>query len=379
MPGNDNFRAPFKYTIPITRASADDGELYIEGEASGPELDTFGTRIDVGLMERFVEQIQTRVANQDPIAYRDTHGMGVTGDNGVLVDLGDLVAAAITPEDHLHVRVHLDKENPAAVFLHRKVAAGKRYGMSIGGNVLSFKDEYSSDAGKIIRRFSDVVLDHIANTTQPSWTPSLGTVLTRAVDKALEGDNVADEIVPAPETPVTGAPEATPAEATPETPAEATSETAEEHAAHAHAHEEEPVATPEPVPAVRMIEATALAPVADAVAALSAAVAALTLPAQPVSLTLSAAPNDAARSVQSESPVTENDDLAVLRTGLESLQTELATANDRIRQLESEPAGSQPEVIERDGGALRDELGKLSPHERLLLGLQAARAAQDTK
>jgi len=375
MPGN--VRAPFKYTIPITRAISENDELFLEGEASGPEIDTFGTRIHPDVVSGFAEQIQTRAQMGDPIPYRDTHGQGVTGDQPVMADFGELVAATVTDDHHLRVRVRLDTENPAARFLHKQIERGKRYGMSVGGNVQDFRDEYAKESGRIVRTFTSVILDHIANTSQPSWTPSLGTVLMRAVDRALEGENM-DEAVLAPETPaVEGAEEATAeattevtAEAVAEVTAEATQETPEETTTEATAEEE--TATPE----VHTIEATALQPVADAITALASAVS--TLMATPVPATVAVArsdTNDAARSVPSESPVAGNDEVAVLRTAFESLRTELAQANDRIRQLEAEPAGNQPQVIERTETNVKDELSKMTPHERLLLGLQAAKAA----
>lgn len=372
--------APFKYTIPITRATSNEaGELFLEGEASGPEVDTFGTRIAPSLLERFADQIVTRADLGDPIPYRDTHAQGVTGDNPVMSDLGELVAAVLDEDSHLRVRVRLDRENPAARFLHTQIARGKRYGMSIGGTVVDFADEYVKESGRIVRTFTNVVLDHIANTSQPSWTPSLGTVLMRAVEKALEGENM-DAEVPAPETPAAEGAEETQAEAAVEqtaTEAEAVEETAaEETTDQAVAEEEQPEAA-------RTIEVTALQPVADAVAALASAVGNLmAIPAlapAPV-VARSESTDDAARSVESESPVAGNDEVAVLRTAIESLRTELATANDRIAQLEAEPAGDTPEVIERsESTVIREELSKLTPHQRLVIGLEAANKAAKTK
>lgn len=380
MPGHVS--APFKYTIPVLRATSNEaGELFLEGEASGPEVDTFGTRIDPSLLVHFAEQIVTRASIGDPIPYRDTHGQGVTGDNPVMSDLGELVAAVLTPEDHLLVRVRLDKENPAALYLHKQITRGKRFGMSIGGTVVDFADEYVRETGRIVRTFKNVVLDHIANTSQPSWTPSLGTVLMRAVEKAI-GENM-DPEVPAPETPAAEGAEETPVEAAAveETVVAAEEAPAEEPAAEETADE---AVAEEPTAEVRTIEVTALQPIADAVTALASAMGNLmaipTTPAVAPVVARSEASDDAARSVESESPVTGNDEVAVLRTAIESLQTELAKANDRIAQLEAEPAGTAPDVIERsESTVLRDELSKLDPHQRLLVGLQAAKAANTPK
>lgn len=365
MPGSDKFRAPFKYTISITRATAENGELFLEGEASGPELDSYGTRMDPSVVESFARQIQQRAESGEPIPYRDTHGMGVTGDNGVMVDLGELVAAAVTEDDHLHVRVRLDTENPAAAFLHKQVQRGKRYGMSVGGEVTDYADEYVKELGRVVRTFKGVILDHIANTSQPSWTPSLGTVLMRAVEKALEGENMDPDVL-APETPeVEGATETPAVEAAEES---VTEEQVEETPADEVEEPEAPA-----IEEARTIEVSALQPIQDAVAALASAISAVLAPTPaPATATvqLSDGANDAAPSVESESPVAEND-LSALRSAVESLQAELATANDRIKQLEEEPAGNQPPVIERSETDLRGEISKLPAHERLLLGLRA--------
>lgn len=370
-------RAPFKYTLPITRAFEQDGELYIRGEASGPEVDLFDTRMDPALIDSFAGQIQTRAAEGMPLVYRDTHNP-----DGVLTELGELVEASVTDTSHLYVTVRLDRENPAAKHLHAQLLRGKKYGMSIGGTVVDYVDEYVESMGRVIRRFTNVVLDHIANTTMPAWTPSLGTVLTRAVEKALTEESTLENEELAPEQPETeGEQESTATEGTTEESTEETPETpAVEEAAEEHTHEEEaetPAAEEEPAEA-RMIEATALAPVAEAAQALVTALAALTAPAaaDEAPAAEAAEPTDAARSVESESPVVAgNDELAVLRSAVESLRTELASANDRIRQLEAEPAGDQPDVIQRTEPDLMEELGKLDPHVRLVAGLQAAKAA----
>lgn len=363
-------RAPFKYTLPITRAYEQDGELFIRGEASGPEVDLFDTRMDPALIDSFAGQIQTRNAEGQPLVYRDTHNP-----DGVLTELGELVEASVTDTQHLYVTVRLDRDNPASRHLHTQLQRGKKYGMSIGGTVVDYVDEYVESIGRVIRRFTNVVLDHIANTTMPAWTPSLGTVLTRAVEKALTEESTLENEELAPEQPET--------EGTQETPEEEVVETPEAEEEHTHDdtcdHEDEEAADEEPSQPeaqVRVITAEELAPIADAVATLASAVAALTATPASAGGDPAPEPTDAARSVESESPVAENDEMVVMRAAIETLRTELAQANDRIRQLEAEPAGDEPGVIERTAETdLREELAALDPHTRLVLGLQAAKAA----
>ena len=208
----------FKYTIPITKSTADEDGLYIEGAATGPEVDLQDERIAPEAIADFARQIKDRHASGDPIPYYDEHDKG---GRSVLKHLGDLVDGSITEKGHLWVRVRLNDDNPAATFLYRQINAGKKYGMSVSGDVPDggWADELVKSIGKRIRTFKQVILTHIANTTRPVWTPSFGTVLNRAIEKALsEGETMAEETV-VESTKVTQ-------ETTTETPAEETVETA---------------------------------------------------------------------------------------------------------------------------------------------------------
>lgn len=363
----DHASAPFKYTMPIARAIVEDDELYIIGEATGPEVDAFDTRMRPELIRDFANQIKERAAAGDPIRYTDSHNP-----DGVLSELGELVDAGVSDQQHLVVKVRLDKENEAARFLHRSLQRGKRYGMSIGGSVVGWMDEYVKEVGRIVRTFTKVVITHIANTTMPAWTPSLGTVLARAVEKAVvEGVSVNNDSTS--ETPQTEGVEETKAPVTEvaapaaEVVAAAVTEPAPvaEIAASTEAPAEVAAAPAPETPAPNMIPASALTPIADAVASLANAFNKLMPTAQP----------DAARSLTSEPPVAGNDEMVVLRTAVDSLRTDLASANARIKQLENEPEGNQPPVLERSETNVFDELAKLPPHQRLLIGLEAAKTA----
>lgn len=198
--------AGFKYTIPITKSTADEDGLYIYGEATGPEVDMQDEALAPEAIESFAQQIKQRAADGNPVPYLDEHPKDVG--RGVLRHLGDLVDGGITEKGHLWVKVRLHEDNPAATFLYRQINAGKQFGMSVSGDVTSWADNLNKALGRKIRTFKSIVLNHIANTTKPVWTPSFGTVLNRAIDKALsEGETMAEEIVVEPtnieETPAT--------------------------------------------------------------------------------------------------------------------------------------------------------------------------------
>ncbi len=186
--------ARFKYTVPISKAEADDDGLYLYGEAAGTEVDKHQERMSPEAIKAFAQQIKDRYFEGSPIPYVDEHDKATSG-RGVLRHLGDVVDGGITGEDHLWVKVRLNEKNPAATFLYSQIVdEGKQYGMSIQGQVLEFVDEIAKAVGSKIRTFKSVVLDHIANTTKPVWTPSLGTVLNRAVIKALEDEGNGEDM-----------------------------------------------------------------------------------------------------------------------------------------------------------------------------------------
>jgi hypothetical protein len=231
----------FKYTMPIEKAEQREDGYYIVGLASGPEIDKDGERIAPEGIARFAEQINARVAKGDPIPYRDAHLK-----DGVLIDLGYIVKGWIDPEFHLGIEVRLDEDNPAAMSLYKQLKKGKQYGMSVAGRVVDFTRTFVQEVGKSVTTFRDVELAEISNTTRPVWTPSFGTVLSKAIDAAQDaessvakGENpvddtellsTQDDTTPAAEEAVDEAQKAESEEAAPEAATEDTTEKAEETA-----------------------------------------------------------------------------------------------------------------------------------------------------
>lgn len=180
--------ANWRITFPIEKAERRDDGLYITGLASGPEIDSEGERMERSLIHKFADQINSGggLSLDDRLVYRDAHAP-----DGVLRDLGWVTKAWVTDEGHLGVEVRLDELNPAATYLFRQLDRGKKYGMSVAGKVLDFVDEFVSELGKTVRTYRDVVLTEISNTTRPAWTPSFGSVLSKAIDDAAEAESLA--------------------------------------------------------------------------------------------------------------------------------------------------------------------------------------------
>jgi hypothetical protein len=184
--------APFRYTFPILKAEQREDGRYITGEASGPEIDATNERMSPECIVQFAQQITDMAAAGTPLVYRDAHAS-----DGVLRDLGEITRAWVDDRTHMGIEVKLEDGNPAADWLFNSITTKKRkWGMSIAGMVKDYADEFVAEVGKVIRTYKDVILTEISNTTRPAWTPSFGTVLSKAIDEATaesEGENVDEQ------------------------------------------------------------------------------------------------------------------------------------------------------------------------------------------
>lgn len=171
---------PYKFTMPIEKAETRSDGIFLVGLASGPEIDSQNERVHPSLIAKWAQQINDGAIT---VNYRDWHQR-----DSSLEDLGVVTKAWITDDNHLGVEVKLDEDHPTAVYIHKKAASGKKFGMSVFGNVISYADEFVQEVGRTVRTFYDATLDEISNTTRPVWTPSLGTVFSKAVTEAANGD-----------------------------------------------------------------------------------------------------------------------------------------------------------------------------------------------
>lgn len=341
--------AAFKYTIPITKSQADDDGLFIFGEASGPEVDLHDERLDDSAIADFAAQIKDRYAQGEPVPYLDEHPKD--GGRGVLRHLGDLVDGEVTEKGHLWVKVRLHEDNPAATFLYRQIQAGKKFGMSVSGNVNSWADEVVKSVGRKVRTFKSVTLDHIANTTKPVWTPSFGTVLNRAIEKALsEGETMAEEIV------VESAKNE-------ETPTNDQDTAVEETTNNAESTTEEP-------------ENSVLDSMNEKIDKMAAAVLAL---ADSIKPTVTETPEPVTAKSEAEETTGETVEKS-LADRMSELEAALVQKSEEIEELKKLPATPRPPVITKsEQEELTDLLKSMSPEERLRFAFAAQRGEEFTR
>lgn len=411
-------QAAFKYTFPIQKAEKRDDGLYIVGFASGPELDAEGERIDEVMIYRFAEQINSTsgMPLADRLPYRDAHAK-----DGVFMDLGWITRAWVNEQGHLGVEVKLDDESPAATHLFRQIQRGKQFGMSVGGMVIDFVDEYVESLGRFVRTYTDIILREISNTTRPAWSPSFGTVLAKAIKDAEEsestpeGDNPSmdEELQQDIETPATDSSEqpevekADEAEAVTEEEAvektdeveetEEVEKTEEEPAAEEAVEDAEVEKTDEPAeeaePEVEKSEEESeeAAPEAEVEKAeepdastdeLAKAMAdSITNYIQHILRGVASGDIQKTVSADEESTLTKSlqafdQTVKGLESKVEDLSKSLHEATARIEELENSPAGDDaPDMIERAELTFNDvqkALETMPVSDRLRLGLRAA-------
>jgi hypothetical protein len=192
-----DINASFKYILQEVRLlkAVDDDEWVIAGIAAGPVPDSVGERFSMDAADAVAKQI-----NRMPLPLHDWHAK-----NTILgLPIGEVYKAWVTPDGEVGIEARLDKSHTTAQMLRQKLAEGKQFGLSVGGKVLSYKDEFEKSLGKNVRTFTNVILDEISVTTKPFYQPSLGSVISKAIDEAQsasvdEGDNSLDNTAETPE------------------------------------------------------------------------------------------------------------------------------------------------------------------------------------
>lgn len=178
----------FKFTIAIEKAEEANGELYLYGVATGLGLDSQGHEMDPSAIEGFSKQIAARAETPDPVPFMDWHQK-----DGILKQLGDVVEGQVDADYNLGVKVRLDKDNPAAVYLHKAVKKGKKFGMSVAGKASGIVRRFDEATKQAVLRFTDVAMTEVSATTKPIWTPSLGTVLAKSVIDEASAESLTPE------------------------------------------------------------------------------------------------------------------------------------------------------------------------------------------
>jgi hypothetical protein len=343
----------WKITLPIVKSETRNGRNYLVGIASGTGIDSDTERMAPEAVESFTRQINDAALVGEPLTFRNAHA-----EDGVFRDLGFLTKAWITPDFEMGVEVELDdfEDNSAAKRVWRSIAKGGQWGMSVSGRIVKFVDEWVADLGRSIRTYYEVLLSEISVTSRPSYTPSLGTVLAKAIkdaaqaeSDAMKGDHPSmdgEELRSEQETVEPAAETEKSDEGTVESPAtepvveEVTDKTGEAEA------EPEEGDTVKAKPSKKQRLVTALSAFLSAVEALD----------EPDAVETEPASTDATESVQlsasegdGESTI-DKSEAAIKRlvTDVEELRSANKSLTDRVEELRRQPAVEAPDLVYDD-------------------------------
>ena len=171
-------------SFPVTKSMVgDDGEWYIEGEASGPDLDLQGEDQDLEIIKKSIPYFLKHGKvnwNHGP----DGKGINPRDPDHLPFLIGDPVAAEIRPNGRLWMKVRLFKTNAIAKSAWGISQAKGKLAFSIEGTQIATVPYWNSAAGKMVRRAFTVMTD-VALTTRPIWSQSWATAV-KAIHTAME-------------------------------------------------------------------------------------------------------------------------------------------------------------------------------------------------
>ena len=173
----------FKFTIPIIKTSVKivkdkDGneieERYVEGIASGTELDLHGDRMAPSAIESMAKSLKQHV-----IALNAEH------DTSWLGELGDIDKLEIAENNDLGIKAKLNEMSSAKDLWYALIEKNKKLGLSIGGYVKDYETvkEGKGDDAKWVRLYKEIDLDHIAVTSSPAYPKSWVSSIAKSVKK----------------------------------------------------------------------------------------------------------------------------------------------------------------------------------------------------
>lgn len=170
---------------------SDEGKWLIEGVVAGPNfVDEAGDEFLPDALNMIADHI-----NQNPIPLMDWHGKSAI--NTIRdAELGEVHRAWVGDDGLLRIEAELDKDHDTARWLRKKTDPNllpegkepKKFGLSVKGVAQNVRPIL--EAGKFKRQIADLVPNEVSLTTRPYFQPSLGTVISKAIDEAAEAESV---------------------------------------------------------------------------------------------------------------------------------------------------------------------------------------------
>lgn len=171
----------FTFAIPIVKTSVKiikdkDGnekeERYVEGIASGTELDLHGDRMAPSAIESMAKSLKQHIINLN-----NEHDTSWSG------EIGDITSLTATKKDDLEIKAKLNEMSSAGDLWIALIKQNKKLGLSIGGHVKDYEmvKEGKGDDAKWVRVYKKIDLDHIAVTSRPAYPKSWVSSIAKSV------------------------------------------------------------------------------------------------------------------------------------------------------------------------------------------------------
>jgi phage head maturation protease len=171
----------FRFAIPIVKTSVKfvkdkDGneieERYVEGVASGTELDKHGDRMAPSAIESMAKSLKQHVIN-----------LNVEHDTSWAGELGDIAELNVSDDNDLGIKAKLNEMSSANDLWYALTKQNKKLGLSIGGYVKDYEmvKEGKGDEAKWVRLYKKIDLDHIAVTSRPAYPKSWVSNIAKSI------------------------------------------------------------------------------------------------------------------------------------------------------------------------------------------------------
>jgi len=179
----------FKIAIPILKTSVsivkdkkgnDVEERYLDGVASGTDLDLHGDRMAPSAIESMAKSLKQHVVNLN-----NEH------DTSWSSEIGDINELTVTDNNNLTIKAKLNKMSTANDLWYALTEQNKKLGLSIGGYVKDYEmvKEGEGKNEKWVRLYKKIDLDHIAVTSRPAypkaWVSNIAKSINEENDKLL--------------------------------------------------------------------------------------------------------------------------------------------------------------------------------------------------
>jgi HK97 family phage prohead protease len=147
----------FSFQIEKSIAKEDGNDLVISGVATTTNVDHDNER-----MSESAIQSMLKIINEQGVPLRWEHGK----DSSAVI--GKVYRGHVDERNQLGIDAKLDKNHPVALKLYEDMKNGKRYGLSVGGRIMSASREMAANTGKDVKTFYDVLLDEVSVTDKPA-------------------------------------------------------------------------------------------------------------------------------------------------------------------------------------------------------------------